>query len=260
LQRLYPDIEALASTGSSYLAAFFGAGLRDVADPLYSHAIRWRTSGRNCRFLAPDLHRAAAAPAAPAGPELPAAFATWDGLQRAQFLEIVTFLSPYLLAAQGDRVAMAHSVEGRFPFLDVRVIEFCNRLPPRFKLRGLTEKYLLRRLARRWLPAEIGQRGKRPYRAPIHRCFVSQPPPPYLPDLLSPGALRASGLFRPDAVGQLLAKVQQDRPIGETDEMALVGIVSGQLWHEQFIRNFRPAEPLTSRDDVKIIRRLAPGP
>ncbi|HXJ55473.1 MAG TPA: asparagine synthase-related protein, partial [Verrucomicrobiae bacterium] len=74
-----------------------------------------------------------------------------------------------------DRVAMAHSVEGRFPFLDYRVVEFCSRLPADLKLRGLTEKYLLKKLGERWLPQEIWRRRKRPYRAPIHRSFFNQP-------------------------------------------------------------------------------------
>ena len=65
----------------------------------------------------------------------------------------------------------ANSVEGRFPFLDHRVVEFCNRLPPNLKLRGLTEKYLLKRLASEWIPDDIWRRPKRPYRAPIHKSF-----------------------------------------------------------------------------------------
>ena len=83
----------------------------------------------------------------------------------------MTSFSPYLLSSQGDRMAMAHSVEGRFPFLDHRVIEFCNRLPPTLKLHGLTEKALLRVAVSDWLPAEIVAGPKRPYRAPIHRSF-----------------------------------------------------------------------------------------
>jgi asparagine synthase (glutamine-hydrolysing) len=258
LGRLYPDIPALSSTGQAYLSAFFGAGLQDIDAPYYSHAIRWRAGQRNWRFLAGDIQRDAAAAAADRVPEVPEAFVGWDGLQRAQYLEVSTFLSSYLLASQGDRVAMAHSVEGRFPFLDVRVMEFCNQLPPSLKLRGLTEKYLLRRVARRWLPAEIFTRPKRPYRAPIQQCFASGGAVAYVADLISPEAIRAAGLFAPQPVTRLLQKAEQQAALGEADEMALVGVISGQLWHRQFIERFRPAEALSASDDVKVVRRAAP--
>ena len=66
------------------------------------------------------------------------------------------------------------------------MVEFCNRLPPDLKLHGLTEKYLLRKLAQEWLPQEIWQRPKRPYRAPIHRSFINEATPDYVRELLSP--------------------------------------------------------------------------
>jgi asparagine synthase (glutamine-hydrolysing) len=141
LKRLYPDID-LNAAGASYLAAFFGAGLKETAAPDYSHGIRWR----NTRFFSKDFSAALADQQAreQSALDYPAGFANWGDLEKAQFLEITTFLSQYLLSSQGDRVAMAHSVEGRYPFLDVRVVEFCNRLPARLKLRGLTDKFLLR--------------------------------------------------------------------------------------------------------------------
>ena len=259
LQRLYPDIHDLASTGHSYLQAFFGAGLSDVNAPDYSHAVRWRNNRRTSRFFSEELKRAIAQTqgASDGGPALPPAFHGWGPLQRAQYLEVSIFLSQYLLSSQGDRMGMAHSVEGRFPFLDHRVIEFCNRLPARLKLRGLTEKYLLREVARPWLPPEIWNRGKRPYRAPIHRSFFNDTPPGYLREVLSEKQLRATGLFHVNAVRQLAGKLEQGWPVGETDDMALVGIISAQLVHQQFVTHFRPAPPLSDADDVKVVRRGA---
>ena len=73
------------------------------------------------------------------------AAADWDPLSRAQWLEMTTLLPGYILASQGDRMLMANSVEGRFPFLDRDVVEFANALPARHKLFGLEEKYLLKR-------------------------------------------------------------------------------------------------------------------
>ena len=67
---------------------------------------------------------------------------------------------------------MGHSVEGRYPFLDYRVIEFCNRLPAKMKMPVLIEKWLLKQLGKRLLPDFIWKRNKRPYRAPIHSSFI----------------------------------------------------------------------------------------
>ena len=160
----------------------------------------------------------------------------------------------------GDRVAMAHSVEGRYPFLDVRMIEFCNRLPSRLKLRGLTEKYLLRQLAREYLPAEILGRRKRPYRAPIHRSFFNEATPDYVREMLSETAVKTAGIFNPVAVAQLAAKLEQGKAVGETDDMALVGILSAQLVHRRFVANFRAHDTLTERDDVKVVCRQTADP
>ena len=124
---------------------------------------------------------------------LPENFKRWEPLAQAQYLEITVFLSQYLLSSQGDRMGMAHSVEGRFPFLDVRLVEFCNALDPRLKLRCLREKWLLKKAAQPWLPDVIRRRPKRPYRAPIHRSFFNDQAPDYVRELLSPGALKGRG-------------------------------------------------------------------
>lgn len=179
-------------------------------------------------------------------------FSTWGALQRAQYLEATVFLSQYLLSSQGDRVGMAHSVESRLPFLDYRLVEFCNRLPTDLKLRGLTDKYLLRRFGREFLPDDVCKRAKRPYRAPIHRSFFSKPAPEYVGDLLSPAQIRAAGLFRVDAVERLVRKADSGLPLSETDDMAVAGILSAQLVHHQFVANFTMAAKLSPcEDDVK---------
>jgi asparagine synthase (glutamine-hydrolysing) len=127
------------------------------------------------------------------------------------------------------------------------VIEFCNRLPAELKQRGMTEKWLLRRLARKLVPSEIWQRTKRPYRAPIQRTFFSSAPgTDYVSELLSPGAIRDTGHFNPDAVEKLVRKAKGDGQLGEVDEMALVGILSTQLVDHWLVRRaHRPETPLT---------------
>jgi asparagine synthase (glutamine-hydrolysing) len=148
---------------------------------------------------------------------------------------------------------MAHSVEGRFPFLDHRLVTFCGQLHPGLKLRGLTEKFLLKEASRPWLPEAIRTRTKRPYRAPIHKSFFHGRELEYVEDLLSPATVAALGLFRPGAVQHLKAKVEEGRPLGETDDMALVGILSTHLLVHQFLEHFPRPDPVGGRDDVKVV-------
>jgi asparagine synthase (glutamine-hydrolysing) len=237
--------------------AFFGVGLAETDRSDYSHFVRWRNNRRTCRFFSNELQQSIKHERGQSEDDLalPKEFNSWGTLERAQFLEINIFMSQYLLSSQGDRPAMAHSVEGRFPFLDYRLVEFCRHLPARVKLKGLTEKYLLRQAARDWLPSEILARVKRPYRAPIHKSFFNEARMDYVRDLLDPGAIRANGFFNPSAVSQLVAKIEQGRPLSETDDMALVGIISTELVQQQFVSDFRPAPPLSDMDDVKVVDR-----
>ncbi len=252
LKRLYPYISDLSKGSGQILTAFFQKGLTDIDDPAYSHAIRWRNNSRTTRFFSNDVRQTVAQ----AGlPEInyPPDFAAWEPLHRAQYLESSIFLPQYLLSSQGDRMAAAHSVEGRFPFLDHRVVEFCSHLPPRMKLRVLREKHLLKELGRQWLPEEIWQRSKQPYRAPIQRSFFGEGAPDYVKELLSPAEIEAAGLFKPPAVGQLVKKIERGMNLSETDEMALVGVLSSQLFHRQFITHFDMPPPIsTDTDDIKI--------
>ena len=256
LQRLYPEITRLPNS-SAYLTSFFAEGLQSLDLPEYSHTVRWRTTRRALRFfteaLRGEIERGL--DSEPHTIPYPHAFMDWDPLSRAQWLEATIFLSQYLLSSQGDRPAMAHSVEGRFPFLDYRVVEFSNRLPPHLKLYGLKEKYLLKRLSSKWLPAEIWQRRKRPYRAPIHRSFFNPETPDWVRELLSPGALRAAGFFKPESVSQMVRKLDSGMPLGETDDMALAGMLSTQLVHQQFVAGFKMPVPALDEEINKNYNR-----
>ncbi len=252
LKRLYPEISRLNSS-EAFLTAFFKKNLSDTDSPFYSHLIRWSNTGRLQRLLRHQPQTPIAQWAEELVP-LPANFQRWSPLGQAQYLEIVTFLSPYLLSSQGDRVAMANSVEGRFPFLDYRFVEFCNRLPSNLKLRGLKEKWLLRQLASKLLPPDIWQRRKRPYRAPIHRSFFHPDAPPYVAELLSPEALNESGLFNPRAIEQLVRKARSGMQLSEVEDMAIAGVLSTQLVYQQFVKEFPSRlSTLTAADRVKVI-------
>jgi asparagine synthase (glutamine-hydrolysing) len=160
----------------------------------------------------------------------------WAGLSRDQYVEVQTLLFGYLLSSQGDRVAMANSVEGRVPFLDHRVIEFANALPPRYKLRGLREKAILRKAVEDLLPPKILNRVKQPYRAPDNQSFFRDGQASALvQDLLSTERIRSAGYFDSTLVGRLVDKCRAGKAIGFADNMAFVGILSTMLVHDVFL-------------------------
>ena len=150
-------------------------------------------------------------------------------------MKMKTLLSGYLLSSQGDRMMMGNSVEGRFPFLDYRVIEFASKVPPHFKMRGLNEKYILKRTYRNLLPAEIVNRSKQPYRAPIARCFIGENTDQNIRSLLDEEAIKRFGYFDHVKVAKLIEKVKRFGTVSARDDMAVVAIVSMQLLHHHFI-------------------------
>lgn len=240
--RLYPYLARdLAGTGG-FMKAFFGKDLTDTENPLYSHRIRFENTARCQRFMTPELKDRAAAEGD--GQQrllarLPASFGGFTSLGKAQYLEIHTFMQGYLLHSQGDRMLMGNSVEGRFPFLDHRLIEFAARVPDSFRLRGLHEKHLLRLAVEPLLPPEIASREKRPYRAPILGAFMGPGAPDYVDELLSEGRLARAGVFSPRAVEALRKKCLRslETGISETDEMALVGVISTMLLHDRYVES-----------------------
>ena len=147
---------------------------------------------------------------------------------------------------------MGNSVEGRYPYLDYRIVEFCNRLPDNLKLRGLKEKWILKQLGTKLLPDQIWKRTKKPYRAPISQCFFKSPPD-YIEEVLSPRNLEENGYFNPQAVMALTHKASSLGKLGEIDSMALVGIISTQLIHQLFIKDFQ-LQPIHS-NIPKLIER-----
>ena len=166
--------------------------------------------------------------------DMPTSFGELTPLERAAWLEVVTLLEPYLLAAQGDRVAMAHGVEGRFPFLDHRVYEHAVALPPERKLHGIDDKVALREMAAELLPDGIADRPKQPYRAPEVAPFFDDGAPEWVEELLAPGALADTGIWDSQRVEGLLRRCRSGRAAGPREGMALVGILSTQIWHREF--------------------------
>jgi asparagine synthase (glutamine-hydrolysing) len=238
LSGLYGYVEKNPAAGA-FWRQFFKRGLTDVDHPYYSHLIRWRNTSWIKGLLAPAFREGLGTEEeliadldASVDPEM----RRWHPLCRAQYLEMAIFMSGYLLCSQGDRMLMAHSVEGRFPFLDHRLIEFAATIPPKYKVKTLTEKYILKKAYADVLPPAIVNRPKHPYRAPISRCF-SDPGKNLAASLLTPEALQATGYFDPQAATRLLDKARQSESghLGEREEMGVVAMASTQLLHHHFL-------------------------
>jgi asparagine synthase (glutamine-hydrolysing) len=181
----------------------------------------------------------------------------WHPLNQSLYVGYKVMLAGLLLFGKGDRIAMHSSVETRYPFLDDDVIDFCSTIAPEYKLRGLKDKWLLRQVAARTLPAQIANRPKTMFRASLAQTFIGPTAPAWVKQLLSPESLRASGYFDPELVSQarrerLARKWISARQLGL--DMHLTSVVATQLWHHTFmggglcdLPDWSPREPAFSR-------------
>ena len=239
LKRLYPYLDISPGRAQAYLQNFFGVALDSPDSPFFSHIPRWVTTEKCKNFFSSSfkeqLHEdSKEALAKYLSPNIN----NWHYFNRAQYIEVKTLMSGYLLCSQGDRMLMANSIEGRFPFLDHRVIEFANQLHPSIKMKVLNEKYLLKKAMGKYLPASILQRNKQPYRAPDITAFFSGKTPDFVEELLSKDCLDRYGYFDSKKVERLITKIRKGRAIGFKDNTAFIGMLSTQVWHHHFIENF----------------------
>ena len=240
LKRLYPYLQEFRRQSSSTLRHFFRATSSDLASPFFSHLLRWELTSKLKLLFSDDFRDAAAEYDAITELEesLPAGFHSWPHFTQAEYLETSHFLPGYLLSSQGDRMAMAHSVEGRYPFLDYRVLEFAAKLPARLKLKVLNEKYLLKQACKGLIPESILHRRKQPYRAPDSRSFFGTGCPEYVADLLSAGEIERTGIFSSFAVNTLVEKFRGGKASSVKDDMGLISVLSTQLIAKQFLNEY----------------------
>jgi len=236
-EKLYPYLEGKQSRNATFWQDFFQKNMLDIGDPFYSHRIRWQNSAFILQFLSAEMQNMLTRydPIADLSGQLNGELENLGLLERAHFLEAYLFLGSYLLCSQGDRMLMSHSVEGRYPFLDRRVIELASRLSPGLKLRGLNEKWILKKAFGTLLPPAVVTRNKQPYRAPIKDIFAADPE--RMDCYLSNSPIEHDGLFDGKKVSILRKKfVSPEAQISAREEMALVAVITTAMLTEQFTR------------------------
>lgn len=246
LTKLYPYVPVLKNSPELSLKMFYGYKLSETGNPFYSHLLRWNNTSRLKSLFSNELSTSLNGSDAVSElySTLPADFESWSNLAKSQYIETRIFMSSYLLSSQGDRMAMGNSVEGRYPFLDYRVIEYCSNLPDSFKLNCLNEKFILKKLSQGRIPESISNRTKQAYRAPISDSFFSQRTPDYINEILSDTLIQSFGIFDPAKVKNLIQKVKQQKTVTEIDQMAIVAVISTQLLYKMFI-----LEPITTNSE-----------
>jgi asparagine synthase (glutamine-hydrolysing) len=250
LKRLYPYLALPPAKSVEYARRFF-ATEADPAEPFYGHRPRWKTASGTHVFLTDELLSQTTDPIRGLDYMLKD-LKGLDYFNRAQYIEIKMLMANYLLSSQGDRMAMANSVEGRYPFLDHRVVEFAGRIPSQYKMKALNEKNILKLAVQDIVPASIVQRKKQPYMAPDILSFFTESEPDYLDHYLAAPLLKDAGMFKPDVVAKLLKKCRKRSRQGFRENMAFVGILSSQIVYDTMIKNFKITAP-ACLNNIKVI-------
>ena len=185
-------------------------------------------------------------------PFLPKNYDSWSLLQQNQYMEFKTLLAGYLLSSQGDRMSLAHGVEGRYPFLDHRLIDRLFTVNEKFKLNGFSQKYILGQNFKNKLPKSILNRPKRPYMAPDLKSFiVNGKMTENVAYFLNEGLIKDYNLFDSRFVKRFLNKFSNGVPqnIGYRDNMIITFILSSQIVN-YWIKN--PKKHKLSDDLLKV--------
>jgi asparagine synthase (glutamine-hydrolysing) len=240
-RRLYAYLPQYRNPRYFHMVVDFYRPTLSAAPRHFAMAVRWANGRALEQYFSDDMKAFARAynPIDEFERWLPAAYDGADSIGQAQYAEVCGLLGNYLLSSQGDRMSLAHGVEGRYPYLDEGFVNFAARLPRRLKLRGMKDKFILRHAFADTLPPEIRGRAKVAYQAPDMKAFLADgKAPDYVEELLAPERIAESGLFDPARVQQLIAKGRSLPPgrLGIRDNMAFTLMLSTMLLHETFVK------------------------
>ncbi|NQV83562.1 MAG: asparagine synthase (glutamine-hydrolyzing) [Rhodospirillales bacterium] len=240
-KRLYAYLPQFRNPRYFNLILDFYRPTLDADDRHYPMAVRWANGTQLEKYFDPGMRSFADNydPVQELEKWLPQQYDSGDDIDRAQSVEVHSLLGNYLLSSQGDRMSMAHAVEGRYPYLDDTFVKFASRLPRGIKLRGLKDKYVLRNAYRGTIPEMVRNRPKVAYQAPDMLSFCNNGQlPDYAEELLSPERIKETGFFDSEKVSQLVAKGRATTlsRIGNRDNMAFVSILSTMLLDDIYVR------------------------
>jgi asparagine synthase (glutamine-hydrolysing) len=153
-----------------------------------------------------------------------------DPLLQMMYLDVKSWLPDDLLV-KADKMTMASGVELRVPFLDHRLVELGGRIPPRYRIKGWTTKYILKKAMEKHLPHEILHRGKMGFPTPLARMFQGEMRP-YVAEVLGSDRHLGRGYFRPDVVRAMMSEHMEGK---HDHHRVLWQLLVLEEWHRKFI-------------------------
>ncbi|MDQ2720959.1 MAG: asparagine synthase (glutamine-hydrolyzing) [Bacteroidota bacterium] len=153
-----------------------------------------------------------------------------NSLNQMLFWEMKTFLVDHNLNYT-DKLSMAVGVEARVPYLDIELVKFSTTIPPELKMKGNETKYILKKVAERYLPKEVIYRSKSGFGAPL-REWVTHNLDDKIKSYLSEESLNKRGIFNPDAVWKII----EDNKHSKIDASYIIwDLLAIESWMRQFV-------------------------
>jgi asparagine synthase (glutamine-hydrolysing) len=155
-----------------------------------------------------------------------------DGLSQMLYIDSRFSLADNLLLL-GDKLSMAVSLEARVPFLDLELMEFVENIPPNLKIKGGTQKYILKKAISKWVPKAIITRRKIGFNTPMDNWFRRELRR-FIEDRLLPSDSACNEFFKRETIQAML----DDHRSGRQDyKKALFCLLTFEIWYDNFIKS-----------------------
>ena len=151
-------------------------------------------------------------------------------LDRMMYADTKSYLVDHILL-ETDKLTMSSSIEARVPIIDHKVVEFAAIIPPQLKLKGMTEKYVLKKVGQDILPPSARNRRKRPFKIPINTWFKDELNE-MAEQVLDDSVIVREGYFKPDVVQDIMRRHKRSELLYNHQLYALLVF---EMWHERFM-------------------------
>lgn len=252
LSTLHPELAHFGSARKAHLLGLFQQFSTERTPGLFSHELRYQNGMFATRLLKD--------PGDPLEPmrelvRMTPGYDVLSAVQKAQWIEYKTLLSGYLLATQGERSSLAHSVENRCPFLDPAVVRAAASVNLRYD-DGSDEKAILKKAFAADLPQWTVSRPKQPYRAPGSAVFKDERPD-CMELVLSENELRRIDCVNPAFAGKLVSKIMRTpvEEISTKEDQAFVYLLSTAILNRQYVlgEHVRPMDAVADRMNLRTV-------